>query len=120
MDIYSELVVALNDAGVARTWLQELVTCHDEIVADSKSFDKAVYPFFTFLCLNGFTLLAIYHSDTNIMLVGLEIPDQEMIEMGNRLAMSDVPQVEEFLGSNARLIRFGESVTLMALGAKMA
>ncbi len=115
MGVYSELAAALRDAGKARSWFQELVTCHAEILADYEKSDKAAYPFFTFICLDGLTLLAIFHSEANIMLVGLEIPDREMIEKGDEMAMSDVAQIEEFLGSNSRLIRFGESVTLEAL-----
>ncbi|MDJ0911406.1 MAG: hypothetical protein QNI99_19635 [Woeseiaceae bacterium] len=115
MDVYSELAVALKDADKARSWLQQIVNCHAEIVAQYEDTRETAYPFFEFLCLNGLTLVAIYRAESDIMLVGLEISDHQMIEMGNQMAMRDVPLMEEFLSSNSQLIRFGESVTLAAL-----
>lgn len=116
MSVLTNLAAELNDECTARSWVRELIACHTEVVADSNKLGGKVYPFFTFLCLNGLTLLAIYHSESNIMLVALDIPDQKMIELGHQMAMSDVPQMEEFLAANSQLIRFGESISLSALG----
>ena len=115
MDVFSELAAALRDAHEARSWLQQIVSCHDEIVAEYEEPRESAYPFFEFICLNELTLLAIYRAEADIMLVGLEIPEYEMIAVANPMAMRDVPLMEEFLSSNSQRIRFGASVTLEAL-----
>ncbi len=117
MKVQNDLEDHLGNPGAAKTWLQSLLACHSELTAEATEFSVPLYPFFTFLAVTDLSLLAIFHSESDIMLIGLGIPDREMIALGEQMSMRDVPRLEEFLGSSSHLIRFGESVSLADLKA---
>lgn len=115
MGLLRDLNSKLSNLEESRAWLLDMLDCHTEIIQDSQNVHLEPYPFFTFIALGEFTLLAIFNSPTDIRIYGIAIPEQDMIQSGERMAMSDTEQMLGFLKSNHDRIEFEHTVSISYL-----